>query len=100
MGDFSKSCSNIQLDGTVLSADCRRIDGSSFPASIDLNAYVSNQDGVLELDGNGFAFSSENVGLSSNILSASCKRINGDFSSSSLDLNARLTNRDGVLQVE
>ncbi|BAY95680.1 MULTISPECIES: CVNH domain-containing protein [unclassified Tolypothrix] len=41
MGDFSKTCSNIRLEGTVLRADCRRIDSSQAAAAIDLNSCVN-----------------------------------------------------------
>ena len=100
MGDFSKTSRNINLDGTVLNAESQRNDGSFVNASIDLNAIVTNDDGLLKFGGNEFAFSCSNIALNSNILSATCRRKNGSEDNTSIDLNNHLTNRDGVLVVE
>ena len=98
MGNFSKTCRNIQLNGTVLQAECQRRDGSFVSSSIDLNSVISNQDGLLDFRGDKFAFSCSNITLSNNVLSARCKKRNGSETSSSIDLNDGISNIDGVLR--
>jgi hypothetical protein len=100
MGNFSKTSRNIRLDYTVLHAECQRINGDFVNASIDLNAIISNQDGLLKFGGSKFAFTCRNIGFNNNILSAICRRIDGSEVPASIDLNDRLTNRDGVLVVD
>src|SRR5262252_5501082 len=100
-GDFSLSCSNINLNlaskTAVLSANCRRGDGSIHSgASINLNDYITNNNGNLTYVGAGgdFSLSCNNISLDAKtaVLRANCRRGDGSIHSGvSINLNDDIT---------
>ena len=49
LGDFSGTCYNSYLDGSVLTSTCYKADGyTPNTSSIDLNSYIENIDGTLK----------------------------------------------------
>lgn len=109
-GDFSRSCKFISLNAhhhsttAILTAYCRRRDGSYKKSSINLNNYITNTFGRLRWQrGGNFAKSCSNIGFdfpfSMHRLTASCEgggSPNHTYSSS-VDLNAYIANIDGNL---
>jgi len=95
-GNFSRSCGDIALNGTTLSATCKDRSANPRRTSLDLNRRIGNRDGRLTISG-GYASTCKNVGLSGVSLQGDCKTFNGDFRSTSLDLNRVITNNDGNL---
>ena len=98
---FSKTSTNLTLNGSVLSADCKDKQGNPQHSSIDLNKYISNQDGVLcWTNGGNFAASAVELSLIGATLHAMCRKINGVFAVSSINLDERISNINGVLSYE
>jgi len=107
-GDFSLSCSNLNLASSsktaVLRANCRRVDGSiDSGASINLNDYITNSNGNLAYVGAGgdFSASCSNINLDpkTGVLKANCRRADGRTNSgASINLNDDITNDNGNLR--
>ncbi len=102
IGNFSQSCSKITLDGSRLSANCSRSNGSVRRASIDLDQYIQNNQGQLQWLPNGnFNHSCKNIRLVNNHrLRANCSRSDGTTTDTSIDLNDRIENKQGDLQYQ
>ena len=113
-GNFSSSCGSIHLNSAdfsrtaVLTADCRRRDGSIHSgASINLNDYITDDNGNLRYVGTGgdFSLSCGNIHLDSAgfsqtaVLTANCRRRDGGIhSGASINLNDHITNDNGNLR--
>jgi CVNH domain len=106
-GNYSHSCrTTALLVGTVLEANCKKRDGSTHDrASINLNAYIANDNGnlVWRRDGN-FKGSCGNVRLGGGIpfngkpvLVATCLTIDGHLARPSINLDENIANIDGEL---
>ena len=48
IANFSSGCTNIQLDGSTLTADCQTNTGKLVKATFDLEPWVTNTDSQLE----------------------------------------------------
>lgn len=98
---IATSCSSFQLSGTILSASCRRNDGTYSQTSIDLNNKISNRNGNLVIGEGNFYSSCDSLSLSSNLnFTARCKNVNSQYLSTSINLNDYYTNENGVLLSE
>ena len=95
-GNFSRSCGNITLNNTILSADCKDRSANFRRTSLDLNSRIGNRDGRLTISGS-YASTCRNIGLSGVTLRGDCRTFNGDWRSTSLDLNEVISNNDGNL---
>lgn len=105
---YQRSCTRISINGNVLHATCKTIDGHNRNSSITLRG-ISNQNGVLTEDN---ACIDSNTGVSSfqlscsdihienkTILVASCKRIDGSINTTSIHISG-IENMDGILTYE
>lgn len=95
---FSKSSSNLALDGTQLKARCKDRDGSYQYSSIDLNKYIVNTEGRLDWRPNGnFIASSRSVKLVGAVLRSECRTSGGDWIHTNIDLDEKIKNFNGKL---
>jgi CVNH domain len=95
--NYQNSCRNIQVDGTNLSARCRRINGGSTRTSIRIRG-IENRNGTLTYlsdatNSSNYQNSCRNIQVSRTFLSARCRRING---LTSIRIRG-IENRDGTL---
>ncbi|MDJ0737175.1 MAG: CVNH domain-containing protein [Nostocaceae cyanobacterium] len=101
LGDFSQTCYNSQVNGSVLSAICRRINGSYNDTSINLNPGIENVDGQLKWQPSNFIATCRNTGLTGpSVMSAECKTRAQRWVSTSINLDDHIANIDGTLMYE
>ncbi|NMG06876.1 CVNH domain-containing protein [Brasilonema sp. UFV-L1] len=101
LGKFSRTCENISISGSKLSASCEKANGGFNQTSINLNPYIENVDGKLTWQPSNFIETCRGTGLSgSNVLKAECKTRNQNFVSTSINLDDHIANIDGKLQFE
>jgi len=97
---YQKTCKEISISGNVLSANCRRRDGSYNQTSIVLRG-IENIDGVLKVtdpnrDSN-YQLTCDDIHIRGDKLSAVCKRRDQQLHRTSIILNG-IENIDGVLE--
>ena len=74
---FSKTCSNIKLEGSKLSASCRTSSGGTKSSSLDLNDYIGNTDGFFDITCTNYSTSgARNISLVSRVI------LSGEFATS------------------
>lgn len=96
--NFVASCSNILVTGSgVLTASCRMGNGTPHATALDLNPFISNDNGSLVAGGSNFVASCSEIGGGS-VLFADCRMRNGTLNFTALDLNPHVNNSNGVLQ--
>jgi hypothetical protein len=95
-GNFSRSCGEFRLNGTILSATCKDRSANPRRTSLDLNRRIGNKDGHLTISG-GYASTCRNINLNGVTLRGDCRTYNGDFRATSLNLNKVISNNDGNL---
>ncbi|MBW4615361.1 MAG: CVNH domain-containing protein [Desmonostoc vinosum HA7617-LM4] len=103
VGQFSQTCENININGSILTADCEKANGRTYSAtSIDLNPHIANIDGTLSWDGEQFALTCDNIGLAAtNRLRAECEKADGQtYIGSYLNLDEHIANSNGTLKYE
>ena len=105
-GQFSKTCNYITLESkdfskrAILTADCRRRDGSTNSgASINLNDYIVNDNSYLRWASHGdFQESCEAAYLiDQHTMEAICRARNGDYYYDDIDLDDHIANINGNL---
>jgi len=105
LGEFTKSCTNIDLVGASLFADCKDQNGRPTNAGISLNNRIGNEDGrlVWENDGN-FSGSTRNCDVETSsgrtFLHCDSQRRDGSWTSSSLNLDEHIADINGSLRYE
>jgi hypothetical protein len=96
---YQRSCNNIQVSGSTLSASCRRVNGSFNDTSILIKG-IANNNGVLQFTGMGqessFQNSCSHIGVAGSTLLANCRRMDGSFNRTSI-LIPGIANINGVL---
>lgn len=99
LGQFSQSCADTSISGSVLTATCYRADGSTLKtSSIDLNSYIENVDGFLVWQPSNFIASCDStIVAGSNTLAAQCKSRDQALQYTEVDLNEHIANIDGTL---
>lgn len=104
IGYFSKSCTNSEMISSFLLSSCSRKNGITNKTWIDLNKYISNDDGLLKWkNDDGFIESCEGIRLSSSLatkhteMNADCE-IEGYLVENNIDLDEHITNIDGQLE--
>ena len=95
---FGSTSTDIELSGTILNAMCQDSEGDYHNSNIDLDNYISNNEGKLEWGGSSFSQSCSNINLNGTILSATCLNSEGEEFDSSIDLNHYICNNEGSLQ--
>ncbi|KAH7439467.1 hypothetical protein KP509_04G063000 [Ceratopteris richardii] len=99
-GNFLASCENVALEAgtSMLKGSARRIDSSLVDFELQLDDYVANVDGKLEIGGGFFSRSSSLISFTEDgFLQALCQTTSNERVPSSLNLNFYLENVDGVL---
>ncbi|MEH1872924.1 LamG-like jellyroll fold domain-containing protein [Nostoc sp.] len=96
---YQQSCTKISVKGNVLSATCKKGDGSSNKTSIVLMG-IENIDGELKVtDPNkpsSYQETCTEISIKGNVLSATCKRADGSPNKTSIVLDG-IENADGNL---
>ncbi|MEB3343009.1 MAG: CVNH domain-containing protein [Okeania sp.] len=102
LGDFSQSCYNSNVMGSLLSSTCYRADGyTSNPTGIDLNPYIENVDGNLVWQPSNFIETCRFTELSGpSFLVGECKTRAQQWVSVVINLDDHITNRNGTLMYE
>ncbi len=97
---YQQSCTEISVNGNVLSATCKKRDGSPNKTSLVLLG-IENIDGELKVTDpkkpSSFDKSSSEISINGDVLSATCKKRDGSPNKSSIVLNG-LENIDGELK--
>jgi len=95
---------NIRIDGSILSANCRRTNGSYEPSSLDLNSCVGNKNGIIWWGSSDFYYTAQDVRLGwydgRPQLLASIRTISGNWHDVDLELDERIANKNGKLVYE
>ena len=96
---FSHSSTKIAIKGSVLSADCRRIDGSYHTSTLDLSTCLSNNNGTLvwAQNGNFWKTADSSILIEPATFQCKCIRINGFSETSSINLDEKIANDNGIL---
>jgi hypothetical protein len=106
-GQFGKTCQDVQLNGSILSASCKRIDGTYEATKIDLDNFIGNLNGTLSWDDHLFSLTCKDVGLSQSlstreyVLNAQCEKVDGKtYVPTEINLDEDIANIDGLLEYE
>ena len=101
---FSNSSRNIQLNGSILSADCATSYSSTGwkKSTLDLDGQIQNRNGNLERVASTsivglFSITSRNIQLNGATLTAQSQNTYGNWVSASINLDRVVKNQDGVL---
>ena len=96
---FSQTSTKIAINGSVLSADCRTIEGSYRSSTLDLSTCLSNNDGTLvwAQNGNFWKTADSSILIEPATFQCKCIRINGFYETSSINLDEKIANIDGTL---
>jgi hypothetical protein len=99
---YQLTCSNIYVEGAVLHADCRRMDGSFHHTAIAIQG-IANIDGVLRFQGFGQPSSYQatcgDIRVRGDVLLANCRRMDGSWNRSERAIPG-IANIDGNLQYQ
>jgi hypothetical protein len=97
-GNFAASCAGISLQGSVLAASCYDVSGQRRSTSLDLNACVTNDDGIAAFQVNGgYAGSCQGCTLGGTVMSCHCYDYSGQSRPTFIDVNNHVSNCNGVL---
>lgn len=105
-GSYTETCSNIQMDGRTLQANCKRFDGSmnktELPFANSCVGTISNVNGVLACTGptGSYAQTCHDAQVEDGVLSATCQRRDGSWTRSHVRFQGfqhPVTNCDGQL---
>ncbi|KAG8768571.1 hypothetical protein FRB91_000435 [Serendipita sp. 411] len=99
---FQLTSTDITLDGTVLSANCKRVDGEMQPSSIDLDPLFGNINGQFQFGQSDFAQTANDYSISTQddgtiLLTGNLQRADGSWDQASIDLSEYIANMDGNL---
>jgi len=101
LGDFSQSCAESEMNGSILLSTCRTISGSYKETSIDLNPVIENVDGRLTWQPANFLETCRNIDLDGGVfMSAECKTRDQRWKQTYVNLDDHIANIDGVLTYE
>ncbi|CAM6038946.1 unnamed protein product [Sphagnum compactum] len=99
-GGFTASCGEPSVTGSILSADCANDAGDYAFSSLDLNSFLSNDNGNL-VEGNDYIATCTPDGSaligSPFFIYANCAQVDGNVVSASYDVNNNVSNDNGVL---
>ncbi|KAJ7634819.1 Cyanovirin-N [Roridomyces roridus] len=94
---FALTSNNIRLEGSTLHAQCRDRAGGWHDSSLDLNEFISNNNGVLDDNGSDFFGTCSGCKMDGSKLVAILKQTDGSEKESTIDLNQFVGNEDGKL---
>ncbi|MBN3897736.1 MAG: CVNH domain-containing protein [Nostoc sp.] len=97
---YQKTCNQISVSGNVLSANCRRINGTFNETSIVLRG-IENINGTFKVTDpakiSNYQSTCDDIRIRGNDLTATCKRRNGTLKRTSIVLQG-IENINGVLK--
>jgi len=100
--NFSYTCMNIRLNGTILTADCRTKGGTyNYGATINLDVIIGNRNGNLEFENNSFSKTCTDISVTTMphaALWATCRTYQGGLHRSILNLDNFIGNYDGWMR--
>jgi len=107
-GQFTKTCEEINISGSTLSATCQKADGYTLnDSSLNLDQYIGNLDGTLSWGDKDFSKTCENIALAQLlfnkqlVVTAQCEKKDGiSYEQSDIELDAHIANIDGTLKYE
>ena len=97
--NFSASCSNVSLLGSILRAQCQDSTGAKHYSVIDINYVLANKFGKFRWQSNGFFYKSARYCRIDDFAYLTCDLANGrgGWASAITNLNSHLTNIGGNL---
>ena len=96
--DFAASSTSHSINGSTLSAICKKSNGSNAESLLELNDYLGNKYGALDLNPTeGFYNSSKKIELDGTVLKVQLQGDDGELYWSMLDLNLYVGNDEGKL---
>ncbi|KAE8167870.1 Cyanovirin-N [Aspergillus tamarii] len=105
-GNFYESAIDVRVEGPVLFARLRTIDGEEVDASIDLNQHLGNSNGSFEWGGANFFETAENVHFNFEgddnvpILRAELQNEAGELQPADVNLGERIINVNGQFEFQ
>ncbi|ACK70338.1 Cyanovirin-N domain protein [Gloeothece citriformis PCC 7424] len=104
-GPVSESCIDLELSGSILSANCETANGYYEKASINLDEVIGNLDGMLSWDSQNFSQTCEDISLEKRysitfpILMATCQEAIGgeNYMATEVYLDDHIFNVNGTL---
>ncbi|MBD2493776.1 CVNH domain-containing protein [Nostoc sp. FACHB-280] len=102
LGQFSLTCRDTSIQGSVLTSTCERASGGVYnTSSINLNRVVENVDGSLKWQPSNFIETCRSTQVvASRLLSAQCKTRAQQWVSTTINLDDHIANIDGTLRFE
>ncbi|KAF5333053.1 hypothetical protein D9758_017864 [Tetrapyrgos nigripes] len=97
---YTVAADKLRLQGSILHAECLKLDGTYVPQTLDLDEYIGVVNGRLVWGRPKFRAICQNIRLEGYILHADCRDESETTISSSLDLSRYLQCYDGVLGVK
>ena len=99
MSQFSKTCSNIKLEGSILSASCRTSSGGTKSSILDLDKHIGNTDGFFDVSCADYVSGAKDVSLiSRTVLSGELTTTDGKSARKSrINLDNYVGNNSGTL---
>ncbi|KAK5809322.1 hypothetical protein F5H01DRAFT_348987 [Linnemannia elongata] len=98
---YIHSSRNVRLEPkapNVLRAELKRNDNSWRDASINLDTFLGNIDGVFTWDKKGFHESARQISLDGSLVNAELRKKDGSWVPASFDLQDKLMNNNGVFR--
>ncbi len=95
---YIETSRHVVLQGTTLTAELQRNDGTWRAASVDLDLLLGNIEGKFKWGEKAFSTSGRSIQLDNTLLRAELGLSNGSWSADICDLSQRLMNNDGAFQ--
>jgi hypothetical protein len=96
---FSLTSRDISISPKgILTATCSKLDGNWVNSCINLNNYISSDDGALTWGGTGFINHAKDFKIEDNTLKAKCQKNDGSWVDSSINLDYFIGNDNGTLE--
>ncbi|WP_287310364.1 CVNH domain-containing protein [Moorena sp. SIO1G6] len=100
-GNFSQTCYDSSVSGSILSSICQRMNGSWQPTAINLDEYIENIDGGLTWQYGNFSQTCYGTGLSTpSVMASECLTRDQRLVPTSINLDQHIANIDGTLKYE
>ncbi|KAB8273729.1 Cyanovirin-N [Aspergillus minisclerotigenes] len=105
-GNFYESARNVGVEGGVLFAELRTVDGEWVPAHIDLNEFIGNDDGQFVWEEPNFSETAGEVEFNFEgddnvpILRAQLRTREGNWVQADINLGERLINSNGQFEFQ
>ena len=102
VGQFTLTCDNINICGSILSATCKKIDQTPQSTSLDLDPFIENVDGVLKWQPSRFIVTCGSTQVKENsnkttTMSAYCLTRDQRPVATNINLDDHIANINGVL---